>query len=68
MLHEGNMCHDFLVKIGARTINELIVMTDPPNEFRLLLNLMRDAARVSPRSYCFEIFKVSGNVKYEKKY
>jgi len=36
-LKEGNMCADFLVKLGTRSTSDLLIVLNPPAELRLLL-------------------------------
>jgi len=52
MLHEGNMCTDFLAKLGAKSCNELMVMTNRLCLFRrlfcdILRNLWKWVATIS---------------------
>jgi len=36
-LKEGNMCADFLAKVGTRSTSDLLIVLNPPAELRLLL-------------------------------
>jgi len=36
-LKEGNMCADFLAKLGTRSSSDLLIVLNPPTELRLLL-------------------------------
>ena len=43
-LMEGNMCADFLAKLGTRSTSDLLIVINSPVEIRLLL--MADSMRV----------------------
>ena len=36
-LREGNMCADFLAKLGTRSTSDLLIVLNPPAELRLLV-------------------------------